>query len=47
MHRTIRRHNFTTHAQEHAGELKFSGTQLRKFSDQLAGHVVLPLGCDL
>ena len=42
MHRTIRRHNVTAHAHEHADELQFSGTQLQKFSDQPAGHVVLP-----
>ena len=42
MHRTIRRHNVTAHARERADELKFCGAQLQKFSEGLAGHVVLP-----
>jgi FAD/FMN-containing dehydrogenase len=42
MHRTIRRHNVTAHARERADELKFSGAQLQKFSEGLAGHIVLP-----
>jgi FAD/FMN-containing dehydrogenase len=42
MHRRIRRHNVTAHVRERADELKFNGTELQKFSDQLAGHVVLP-----
>jgi hypothetical protein len=42
MQRIIRRHNVAAHAHERADELKFDGAQLQKFSEQLAGHVVLP-----